>query len=463
MPQKLEIYLLLFLKICNLAEILMERSMKGYRKRIVDEELDLRLEAFGAVQIKGPKWCGKTTTAMEHAKSYIKLQDPDRRAGYFATARVKPSLLLKGETPRLIDEWQDIPVIWDAVRMAVDERRKKGQFILTGSTVMDEKRNEGEEFRRLHSGTGRISTITMYPMSLFESGESSGEISIKELFDNPDIDIDGIMSPMSVESLVFAACRGGWPESITALSDKAKLLIAKDYINVVCNEDISRIDNVQRNPSLARLILRSYGRNVCTLVQKTKMLADVSVEMEGTSIKTFDDYITAFERLFVIEDVEAWCPAIRSASAIRNSRKRCFTDPSIAVAALGATPQMLELDLRTFGFIFECMCFRDLKVYSQSLGGRVSYYNDRYGLEADIVLHLDDGRYALLECKLGSREIDEGAKHLLEIKRLIKEMNSREKQMPLREPDLMIVLTGGEMAYKREDGVYVIPLGCLRD
>lgn len=437
--------------------------MTDYKKRIVDYELALRLEAFGAVQIKGPKWCGKTTTAMEHSKSYIKLQDPDRRAGYLATARTKPSLLLKGETPRLIDEWQDAPVLWDAVRMAVDERRAKGQFILTGSTVIDEKKKEGEEFQRLHSGTGRISTMTMYPMSLYESGESNGEISIKELFDNEEVDIDGIFSSMSIENLIFAACRGGWPEAMTALSEKAQLLIAKDYINVVCNEDISRIDNIQRNPSLARLILRSYGRNVCTLIQKTKMLADVSVEMEGISMKTFDDYVSALERLFVIENIEAWCPAIRSASAIRSSQKRCFTDPSIAVAALGASPQMLELDLRTFGFIFECMCIRDLKVYSQSLGGRVSYYNDRYGLEADIVLHLEDGRYALIECKLGSREVDEGAKHLLEIKRLIKEKNEQEKQMPLREPDLMIVLTGGEMAYKREDGVYVIPLGCLKN
>lgn len=437
--------------------------MKTYRKRIIDDELALRLEAFGAVQIKGPKWCGKTTTAMEHAKSFIKLQDPDRRAGYLATARTKPSLLLKGDTPRLIDEWQDAPVLWDAVRMAVDERKLKGQFILTGSTVIDEKRKDGEEFRRLHTGTGRISTMTMYPMTLYETGESNGEISVSELFDKADMDIDGISSPMTVEQLIFAACRGGWPESLDVASDKAKLLIARDYVHAVCEEDISRIDNVQRNPVLANLILRSYGRNVCTLVQKTKMLADVAVEMEGISMKTFDDYVGALERLFVIEDIDAWCPAIRSASAVRSSRKRCFTDPSMAVAALGASPQMLELDLRTFGFIFECMCIRDLKVYSQSLGGRVSYYNDRYGLEVDVVLHLEDGRYALIECKLGSREVDEGARHLLEVKKLIREKNEKEKQVPLREPDLLIVLTGGEMAYRREDGVYVIPLGCLRN
>lgn len=434
-----------------------------YLKRTVDEELALRLEAFGAVQIKGPKWCGKTTTAMQQAKSSIRLQDPDKRAGYLNTARTKPSILLKGETPRLIDEWQDAPVLWDAVRMAVDERKLKGQFILTGSTVIDEKRNKGEEYQRLHTGTGRISSMTMYPMSLYESQESNGEISLKALFDNPNIDIDGIMSSLTIEQIIFAACRGGWPESLGNMNDKAKLFIAKDYVNAVCAEDISNIDKVQRNPSLARLILRSYARNICTLIQKTKMLADVFVEMETTSMKTFEDYASALERLFVIEDIPAWSPAIRSATAIRSSKKRCFVDPSIAVAALGASPQSLETDLLTFGFIFECMCIRDLKVYSQGLGGHVSYYHDRYGLEADVVLHLEDGRYALIECKLGSRDIEYGAKHLLEIKRLIREKNAQEKQIRLREPDLMIVLTGGEMAYKREDGIFVIPLGCLKN
>ena len=434
-----------------------------YLKRVVDDELSLRLEAFGAVQIKGPKWCGKTTTAMQQAKSVIRMQDPDRRAGYLATAKTKPSILLKGDTPRLIDEWQDAPVLWDAVRLAVDERRQKGQFILTGSTVIDEKEGKGEEFPRLHTGTGRISPMMMYPMSLYESGESNGEISLKELFDNAGLDIDGITSGLSIEDTIFAACRGGWPEALGPMSERAKLLIAKDYVNIVCEEDISKVDRVQRSPALARLILRSYARNVCTLVQKTKMLADVSVEVESLSMKTFEDYVGALERLFVIEDIPAWSPAIRSATAIRSSKKRCFTDPSIAAAVLGASPQSLELDLRTFGFIFECLCIRDLKVYSQALGGRVSYYHDRYGLAADMVLHLEDGRYALIECKLGSREVEEGAAHLLKIKQLIREKNAAEKQMPLREPDLMIVLTGGEFAYRREDGVLVIPVGCLRN
>lgn len=431
-------------------------SKLKYLHRIADETLDLRLEAFGAVQITGPKWCGKTTTAERKAASVIKMQDPDRREGYLATARTKPSLLLKGDTPRLIDEWQVAPVIWDAVRHAVDERSEKGQFILTGSTVVDDE-------QIMHTGTGRITKMAMYPMSLYESLESNGSVSLRRLFDEPDYDIDGSMSGLSIENLIFAACRGGWPASLDEISNAAKLLIAKDYVDIICSEDISRVDKVKRNPSLARLILRSYARNICTLAKKTSMLADVAEEMESTSMPTFDDYVGALEKLFVINDIEAWSPAIRSKTVIRTGKKRCFTDPSIAVAALGASPQSLELDLKTFGFIFECLCFRDLRVYSQALGGRLSYYHDRLGLEADSVLHLDDGRYALIECKLGSNEIEEGAKHLLEIKRLVAEKNKIEKQMRLREPDLLIVLTGGEMAYTREDGVKIVPIGCLRD
>lgn len=427
-----------------------------YLSRIADGLLDLRLEAFGAVQITGPKWCGKTTTAERKAASVIKMQDPDRREGYLAAARTKPSLLLKGATPRLIDEWQVAPVIWDAVRHAVDERREKGQFIMTGSTVIDD-----EEI--MHTGTGRISRMSMYPMSLFESLESNGTVSLRKLFDEVDYDIDGETSQLSVEQLIFAACRGGWPASLDEISRDAKLLISKDYVDVICEEDISKVDKTRRRPALARLILRSYARNICTLAKKTSMLADVAEEMEGISMPTFDDYIAALEKLYVIDDIDAWSPSIRSKTAIRTGKKRCFIDPSIAVASLGASPESLEMDLNTFGFIFECLCFRDLRVYSQALGGRLSYYHDRFGLEADAVLHLDDGRYALIECKLGSREIEVGAKHLLEIKHLIAEKNRTGKQSKLREPDLLIVLTGGEMAYTRDDGVKIIPIGCLKD
>ena len=437
--------------------------MKDYLRRIADDELSLRLEAFGAVQIKGPKWCGKTTTAQQQAKSVVKLQDPDKRDGYLATIRTKPSIILKGETPRLIDEWQDAPVLWDAVRSAVDQRGLKGQFILTGSTVIKEDKDTPEEQQRMHTGTGRIASMMMYPMSLYESKESTGEISFLELFDNKELDIDGVTSKLSVEDLIMLACRGGWPDALNIKDDRAKLLIAKDYLNKVCEDDISRVDGVKRNSELARLILRSYARNLCTLAKKSAMLNDVKAEMETIAQSTFDEYVDALSRLYVIEDIDAWCPAIRSATAIRSGKKRCFIDPSIAAAAMGASPKSLELDLKTFGFVFECMCIRDLRVYSQAMGGRVSYYRDRYGLESDIVLHLDDHRYALIECKLGSRDIDEGAKHLLEMQNLIREKNKTETQMPLREPDLLIVLTGGEFAYTREDGVKVIPLGCLRD
>lgn len=429
-----------------------------YLPRIADDELKLRLEAFGAVQIKGPKWCGKTTTSEMQAKSVIKMQNPDTREGYLATARTKPSLLLKGDTPRLIDEWQVAPVLWDAVRNAVDERRRKGQFILTGSTVVDDERGE-----IMHSGTGRISQMAMLPMSLFESKESNGSVSLTKLFNDKNLDIDGCMSELKIEQLIFAACRGGWPASLDDMSYEAKLLIARDYVDIVCNEDVSRVDKRQRNPAIARLVLRSYARNLCTMAKKTNMLADVSVEMEGMAMSTFDDYVSAFEKLYVINDIEAWSPSIRSKTVIRTGKKRCFVDPSIAVAALGLSPEMLELDLNTFGFIFECLCMRDLKAYSQAMGGQLSYYRDRTGLEADAVLHLADGRYALVECKLGSREIDDGAKHLLEIKELVEKKNEDDGQPKLRMPDLLMVLTGGEIAYTRTDGVKVVPVGCLRN
>ena len=416
------------------------------------------LEAFGAVQIKGPKWCGKTTTAEMHAKSVVKMQDPDLREGYFATAKTKPSLLLKGNTPRLIDEWQVAPILWDAVRHAVDQREEKGQFILTGSTVVNDENNEIK-----HTGTGRIASFSMYPMSLFESMESNGNVSLRRLFDDKDYDIDGAMSDLTVEQLIFAACRGGWPASLSAKSDKAKLMIAKDYVNIICEEDVLRVDQKQRNPMLCRLIMRSYARNLNTLAKRSMMLADVTAEMETTTLPTLDDYVGALERLFVIKDIEAWSPSIRSKTVIRTGKKRCFIDPSIAVASLGVSPSTLETDLNTFGFIFECMCCRDLRVYSQSMGGHLSYYRDRYGLEADFVLHLDDGRYALIECKLGSRDIEDAARHLLQLKGLIESAINNGKASSLKVPDLLIVLTGGQMTYTRPDGVKVIPIGCLRD
>ena len=428
----------------------------NYLERAADVMLSARLDAFGAVLLEGPKWCGKTTTASQQAKSIIKMQDADNAAEYLATAATKPSLLLRGENPRLIDEWQDAPNLWDAVRDTVDYRSDVGLYILTGSTVVDKNKIK-------HSGTGRIARMKMYPMSLWESKESSGEVSLRELFYNPDYSIDGARSPLSVEDLIFLACRGGWPASLYARTSKAKLLTATEYVNTLCIDDISRVDGVQRDERTARMILRAWARNIATLAKKSTMRADlVASEEYGLPLDTFDDYVGAFIKLFVIDDLEAWCPPIRSKSAIRSGLKREFTDPSIAVASLGATPESLQTQLKTFGFIFENMCARDLRAYSQNLGGKLSYYHDRYGLESDLVLHLGDGRYALVECKLGSQEIEEGAAHLTEIVRLIREHNLTEKQVPIREPDQLIVLTGGTMAYTREDGVKIIPLGCLK-
>ena len=430
--------------------------MSEYLHRIVDDELKLRLEAFGATLIVGPKWCGKTTTAEEKANSVLKMQDPDMREGYLVTARTKPSLLLKGDNPRLIDEWQEAPVIWDAVRTAVDDRQEEGLFILTGSTSVDDKQIH-------HTGTGRISRLRMTTMSLYESKESNGMISLGSLFDDPQTDIDGIMSDMKVEDLIFAACRGGWPSALRKKSREAKLIVAKDYFRNVCESDISTVDGVSRNPVMAELVMKSYARNISTLAKKSVIFKDVSANADSISRSTFDGYLNALERLFVIEDIDAWCPAIRSATTIRSGQKRGFADPSIAVAALGLGPDYLEKDLKTFGFIFECMCIRDLRVYSQAMGGNLSYYYDRYGLEADAVLHIADGRYALIEFKLGSAEIEEGAKHLLKIKKLVKAYNQKEKQVPLREPDLLMIITGGNIAYTREDGVKIVPIACLKN
>ena len=435
---------------------LFNNDCMNYLYRIADKILLERLEAFGAVLIEGPKWCGKTTTAEQVAKSVIKLQDTDMREEYLATAASKPSLLLQGETPRLLDEWQDAPVLWDAVRTMVDKRNLPGQFILTGSNAID--RNSIH-----HSGTGRISRMQMFPMSLWESGESNGKVSLQELFDDPELDIDGVSSDMQIEDLIYVACRGGWPATVNIKTNKAKLLVARNYVDTICKEDISRIDGVKRDERAAKILLRSYSRNISTLAKNTSILADIASSGEISMTKpTFDNYVNALQKLFVISNIDAWSPAIRSKTAIRSSSKRAFIDPSIAVASLGLTPEALYTQLKTFGFIFEQLCIMDLKAYTLDFNSHISYYRDRYGLEADLVLHLSDGRYALIECKLGSREIEEGAQHLLQLKHLIREYNENEKQVPLREPDLLIILTGGKMAYSRPDGVKIIPIAVLK-
>lgn len=428
---------------------------KEYMKRVCDEELALKLEAFGAVHIVGPKWCGKTTTAKQFAKSYIEMQDPDKRDMYIETAKIKPSNLLIGANPRLIDEWQIAPNLWDAVRVSVDRRDEEGLYILTGSNSIDKT-------SIMHTGTGRIDTLSMYPMSLYESGESNGAVSLSALFRSQSFPEDGCVSDLSIDQLIFAACRGGWPSSITKKSDKAKLMIAQSYFEGLCREDVSNVDGTRRDETSTRLLLRSYARNISTLATNRAILKDVNANTD-MSDTTFYEYVNTLKKLYVIQNVEAWCPAIRSKSAIQSTEKKELVDPSLVVAALGVEPEYFNMDLKTFGFVFETLCIRDLKIYSNALGGKVSYYHDRYGLEADCVLHLRDGRYALIEFKLGSNDIETGAKHLLEIESLIKKYNETESQAKLRLPDLKLVITGTQYGYQRPDGVYVIPIGCLRN
>ncbi len=423
-------------------------ASKIYYKRIADGLLDLRLRAFGATNIVGPKGCGKTETAKQRAKSKIMLQkDPDKDELIY-TARINPMALLDGKQPRLIDEWQDAPAIWDAVRAFCDENPGHGHFILTGSTSKIEEAK--------HTGTGRISTMKMYPMSLYESKESNGTVSLMDLFDKKEQLEKGCVSSMTIDDLIFAACRGGWPESVLLKDKEAQLLIPKDYFQQIYSKDLFSVDKVKRNSQTMRAVIRSYARNISTLAKKVNLLEDVNVTNRITDA-TLDDYIEVLEKLYVVEDLYGWCPQIRSKTAMRSGRKREFVDPSIAVAALGGSPKSYNLDLKTFGFIFETMCIRDLKIYSQAFDGEVSYYHDNSGLEADCVLHLNDGRYALIEFKLGSMEIDDGAKNLDKLENLILEAGKFKK------PDLKIVITGTKYGYKREDGVYVVPLGCLKD
>lgn len=430
----------------------MENKEKIYRNRITDSALKLKLEAFGATLIVGPKGCGKTTTGKYFAKSYIEFQDEDARDRLLAVAENMPSKLLIGDKPRLFDEWQDAPKIWGAIRKDVDDTGLKGQYILTGSS--------SQKVETAHTGTLRISTLRMFPMSLYESGESSGTVSLMDLFDGKDIEWEE--SKLKIDDLIYAICRGGWPQSIDVENREAALSIASDLFYQTCHTDISNISHVKRNPLWAERLLRSYSRNICTLAETKTIFSDTSQATE-ISKPTFYDYFHDLEDLYIIDELPAWCPAIRSKEAIRSSNKRNLVDPSIAVAALGLSPDYFNTDFKTLGFLFESLCIRDLKIYSSGMNGEVSYYHDRYGLEADAVLHLKDGRYALIEFKLGNKEIDMGAEHLCKIERLIAEYNKKEKQVPLRLPDLKLVITATEYGYKREDGVYVIPIGCLKN
>ena len=421
-------------------------SEKRYLVRLSDKEIALALQSSGAVLIEGAKWCGKTSSAALISQSVLYMQNPDNTASYLALADTKPSLLLKGKTPRLIDEWQLAPVLWDAIRFEVDRRDELGQFILTGSAVPTENVTA-------HTGTGRISRILMRPMSLFESLESNGQVSLNALFNGTQE--EGSISDLSVEQLAFALCRGGWPASVRQNGTTA-LRMARDYVEAVINYDVSRVDNIEKNPERVRLILRSLARNVATQVTQQTIQKDIETTDITVSDKTLALYLNALRRIFVVEDLQAWSPSIRSKTAIRTSPKRHFVDPSIATAVLRINPEGLLNDFKTFGFLFESLCTRDLRIYAQSNDADIFHYRDKNGLEADLIVKRRDGRWAAIEVKLGNKQIEEAAQHLLQLKLKI----DTEK---MGEPSFLMILTGGEFAYKRNDNVWVVPIGCFKD
>lgn len=427
--------------------------MKEYIPRYVDRQLEETLEYIGATLIVGPKWCGKTTTAKQFANSEIQLQNPQKTESYLKLADTDPLILLEGENPRLIDEWQMAPKLWDAVRYSVDERNEYGLYILTGSTMIDNS-------KIMHSGAGRITRLLMRPMSLYESGDSTGEISIMDLFDRKDIEINGISSKLSLKDIIFLACRGGWPEILNIKNKSYQLKIAQSYIQSICESDTSIIDGVKRNPKIFEAILKSYSRNVSTLVANTKIIEDIKENYGELSKQTFYSYVNILKKLYVIENINAWSPNLKSKQKIRKSEKKGFIDPSLAVASLGTTPEQLLQDFKTFGFIFESLCIRDLHVYSSTAGGKILYYNDG-SFEVDCILQLNDGRYALIEFKLGDKDIEKGAENLLKLKKLINKQRDKGK-IHIPEPTFLAVVTGDDIALKRDDGVYVLPIGVLK-
>ena len=424
--------------------------MKVYRKRVADDILKRKLEGKGAVLIEGPKWCGKTTTAEQIAASILYMDDPEKKEQNLTMSELNPKRLLKGAVPRLIDEWQLAPKLWDTVRFEVDHRGELGQFILTGSAVPADTKEI------THSGTGRFTWLTMRPMSLYESGDSTGDISLKVLFENTE-EVDGTAN-LSLDRLAFLICRGGWPQAID-MRDEIALDQARDYYDAVVHSDINRADHVQKNPERVKRLMRSYARNQGGQVPNTVIAQDIAANDESPiSEETVASYLDALRKIFVVEDMPAWNPNLRSKTAIRSSDTRYYIDPSIAAAALGVGPTDLLNDLKTFGFLFETLCVRDLRVFADALNGEVYHYRDKDGQECDAVIHLRNGKYGLIEMKLGGDKlIEEGAKSL-------KAMQKKIDKEKMKSPSFLMVLTGiGDYAYRRHDGVCVVPIGCLKN
>lgn len=424
--------------------------MRKYKPRITDVLIERKLKGKGAILIEGPKWCGKTTTAEQFSKSILYMSNPENVASNIMMADLNPSKLLEGETPRLIDEWQIAPKLWDAVRFEVDHRENYGHFILTGSAVPP---RTDEIF---HSGTGRFAWIKMRPMSLYESGESTGEVSLKELFNQPNQLT--ATNKLSIDDIAFLICRGGWPGTVD-MDKEVALDQAFDYYNAIVNVDISRVDDVKRNPERAKRLMKSYARNQGSQTAYTVIRDDIAVnDSELITDDTVYAYTNALRKIFVIEDMPAWNPNLRSKTAIRTSDTRYFIDSSIATASLGLGPEDLIKDLNTMGLFFETMCVRDLRVYAESIGGEVYHYRDKSGLECDTVIHLRNGSFGLIEIKLGGDKlIEEGVQNL-------KVFSKKIDTEKMKAPSFLMVLTGtGNFAYRRKDGIYVVPVGCLKN
>ena len=427
----------------------MAESKVEYHPRIIDDIIQQKLKSAGALLIEGPKWCGKTTTAEQVAKSELRLGDPEElsRARLISISSINS--LLEGDVPRLVDEWQTIPRLWDAVRSEVDRRQSFGEFVLTGSAVPP----EDEEIQ--HSGTGRFTWLRMRTMSLYESGDSNGSVSLQDMFEGKPITGQ---SSLTINDIAYLVARGGFPNTLRIEDKKAALSVARDYVDAIVHSDLSRVDGIKRDPSYISRIMRSYARFQGEQTPLTEIVSDIAaIEGNAPSINTVTDYYNALKKIYVIDDVAAWNPNLRSKTAIRTSDTRYFVDPSIAVAALETSPEGLMNDLKTFGFIFETMCMRDLRAYVELTGGSVSHYHDSNGLECDAVVYLYGGAYGLVQIKLGGSQED--------IDQAAEKMNDLENRLSERQPkpSFHMVLTGANnVGYRREDGLYVVPIGCLK-
>jgi len=418
---------------------------KTYLDRLIDSTIEQELTAHGCVAIEGAKWCGKSTTGERFAKTVIKLQNPITFKQYQALASTSMEHLLAGEKPLMFDEWQKIPEIWDFIRTDIDEKSEPGLYILTGSAKPIEDSGR-------HTGTGRISKVTMRPMSLWESKDSSGQVSLLDIFNEKD-NIFG-KSKLSLNDLAFVTCRSGFPECVVR-PDYASTIVTS-YVKSLTTEDINDVDGIKRNPRRALGLLRAYARNISTFATNVTLLADITANDSTMDAKTLASYVSAFNKLFVLEDVVAWSPRLRSKSVIRAAAKRQFTDPGIAAVLLDANPNDLIADLNTFGFLFESLCTRDLRIYTNSLNGEVYHYHDKDGLEADCIIHLPNGKWGAIEIKVGGNQIDEAATNLLKLKKKVDTDN-------MKPPSFLMVITGAPNAYKRPDGVLVVPIGCLKN